>query len=106
MIEQAADRCRRASIPRAIYEPSLRALEMACVQHVIAESRQTVAHCRDPGTRVMAQRQQITPQGMRKRRGRALAVLSQVATDQAQSVAPMRIECTPGTQPEHGDGGL
>ncbi len=80
MIEQAADRCRRATIPPAIYEPPLRAMELACVQHIIADSRRTVTGCREPGTTAMAERRGITPRGMRKRRNRALSVLSQVGT--------------------------
>lgn len=80
MIEQAADRCRRANIPPAIYSAPLKALELACVQHIIADARQTVTGCRDPGTTAMAERQGITSRGMRKRRHRALSALTQVGT--------------------------
>jgi hypothetical protein len=81
MIEQAVDRCRRANIPPAIYSAPLKALELACVHHIIADARQTVSGCREPGTTAMAERQGITPRSMRRRRHGALEVLTQVGRE-------------------------
>ena len=83
MIEQAADRCRRAKIPPEKYEPSLKELELACVRAVINDAHQTVARCKDPGTRIAAERAGVQPRAMRHRRHVALSILQKVGNDDA-----------------------